>query len=50
VYTDETYIHRSHSTSYAWDYRSGAGLKASVSKGWCLIIFHAGNSTLNSLY
>jgi len=50
VYADETYIHSSHTTSYAWDDGSGAGLKAPISKGRHLIIIHAGNSTLNSLY
>jgi hypothetical protein len=49
VYADETYIHSSHTTSYAWDDRSGAGLKA-ISKGHHLIIIHAGNSILNSVY
>jgi len=49
VYVDETYIHSSHTTSYAWDDGSGAGLKAPISTG-CLIIIHAGNSTLNLLY
>ena len=46
VYTDETYIHSSHTSSYAWDDRLGAGLKAPISKGQRLIIVHAGNSTL----
>ena len=50
VYADETYIASSHTTSYAWDDGSGAGLKAPISKGRRLIIVHAGNSTLNSLY
>jgi len=50
VYADETYIHSSHTTSYVWDDGSGAGLKAPISKGWRLIIVHAGNSTLNLLY
>jgi len=49
-YTCETYIHSSHTTSYAWDDGSGAGLKAPISKGRRLIFVHAGNSTLNSLY
>ena len=44
VYAEETYIYSSHTTSYAWDDGSGAGLKAPVSKGR-LIIVHAGNST-----
>ena len=50
VYADETYIHSSHTTSHASDEVSGAGLKAPISKGRRLIIVHAGNSTLNSLY
>jgi len=50
VYADETYIHISHTTSYAWDDGSGAELKAPISKGRRLIIVHADNSTLNSLY
>jgi len=33
VYTDGTYIHSSHTTSYAWDDGLGAGLKAPISKG-----------------
>ena len=49
MYADETYIQRSHTTSYAWDDGPGAGLKAPISKGR-LIIVHVGNSTLNSLY
>jgi len=44
VYADETYIHSSHITFYAWDDGSGAGLKAPLSKGR-LITVHAGNST-----
>jgi hypothetical protein len=45
VYADETYIHSSHTTFYAWDDGSGAGLKAPLSKGRRLITVHAGNST-----
>jgi len=33
VYTDETYIHSSHTTSYMWDDGLGVGLKAPISKG-----------------
>jgi len=33
VYVDETYMHSSHTTSYAWDDGLGAGLKAPLSKG-----------------
>jgi len=47
VYTDETYIHNSHTTSYVWEDGSGAGLKAHISKGRRLIFVHTGNSTLN---
>jgi len=50
VYADETYIHSPYRASYAWDDGWGAGLKAPLSKGRRLIIVHAGNSTLNSLY
>ena len=50
VYADDTYIHISHTTSYAWDDGSRAGLKAPISKARGLIIVHAGNSTLNSLH
>jgi len=50
VCADETYIHISHTTSYAWDIGLGAGLKAPLSKGRRLIIFHAGNGTLSSLH
>jgi len=49
VYADETYILSSHKISHAWDYGSGAGLEAFISKGR-LIIVHTSNSTLNSLY
>jgi len=45
VYADETYIHSSHTTSYAWDDGTRAGLKAPVSKGRRLIIVHAVNNT-----
>ena len=44
------HIHNSHKASYAWDDGPGAGLKAPISKGRRLIIVHAGNNTLNSLY
>jgi len=50
AYADETYIHSSYTTSYAWDDGSGAGFKAPISKGRRLIIVHAGNSILNTLY
>ena len=41
VYAVETYIHSAHTTSYAWDDGSEAGLKARISKGRRLIIVHA---------
>ena len=44
VYAEETYLHSSHTTSYAWDDGSGADLKAPISKGRCLIIVHTGKS------
>jgi hypothetical protein len=50
VYANETYIHSSHTISYAWDDGSGARLKAPISKGQRIIIVHADNSRLNSLY
>jgi len=50
VYADETYSHSSQTTSRTWDDGSEAGLKAPFSKRRRLIIVHAGNSTLNSLY
>jgi hypothetical protein len=50
VYADETYIHSSYTASYAWDDGSEAGLKAPFSKRRRLIIVHAGNSTLSTLY
>jgi hypothetical protein len=46
VYADETYIHSSHTTSYAWGDGSGARLKAPFSKGRRLIIVHAGNKQM----
>lgn len=42
IYTDETYIHSSHTTTKEWSDNSGEGLKAPVSKGKRLIIVHAG--------
>jgi hypothetical protein len=44
VYTNETYIHSSHTTPHEWNDGSGAGLKAPISKGQRLIIIHAGNT------
>lgn len=42
VYMDETYIHSSHTTPFAWSDTSLQGLFAPVSKGRRLIIIHAG--------
>jgi hypothetical protein len=41
MYADETYLHSSHTTFYAWDDGSGAGLKAPISKGRRLIIYQS---------
>jgi hypothetical protein len=50
VYADKTYTHMSYTSSYVWDDGSAAGLMAPISKGRRLIIVHAGNSTLRTLY
>lgn len=42
VYTDETYLHSSHTVPKSWDDGSTSGIKAPVSKGQRLIIVHAG--------
>lgn len=42
VYTDETYIQTSHTSSKAWTDGTTSGLKQPVSKGNRLIIVHAG--------
>ncbi|CAF4878539.1 uncharacterized protein LOC125061772 [Pieris napi] len=42
VYTDETYIHTSHTLSKSWSDGSTSGLKQHISKGNRLIIVHAG--------
>lgn len=44
VYTDETYIHSSHTVPKCWDDGSTNGLKTPVSKGQRLIIVHAGGA------
>lgn len=46
VYTDETYLHSSHTTPREWDDGTVAGLKAPISKGQRLIIVHAGKNTI----
>lgn len=43
VYSDETYIHSSHTTPKAWSDDSAEGLKSPISKGQRLIIVHAGS-------
>lgn len=42
VYTDETYIHSSHTQPRRWTDASGKELKKPISKGQRLIIVHAG--------
>lgn len=44
VYTDETYLHSSHTVPKAWDDGTTNCLKSPVSKGQRLIIVHAGGS------
>jgi hypothetical protein len=42
IYMDETYIHSSHTTPYAWSDGSIQELLSPVSKGQRLIVIHAG--------
>ncbi|KAG8239482.1 hypothetical protein J437_LFUL018990 [Ladona fulva] len=42
IYTDETYIHLSHTTPFQWKSDDKEGIKAPVSKGQRLIIVHGG--------
>lgn len=42
IYTDETFIHSSHTTEKGWYDDSLKGLKKPISKGQRLIIVHAG--------
>lgn len=42
VYTDETYIHSTHSSSKGWSDDSTSGVAVPISKGKRLIIVHAG--------
>lgn len=44
-FTDETYLHSSHTQPHEWSDNSSAGLKKPVSKGNRLIIVHAGGVT-----
>lgn len=43
VYTDETYVHSSHTKPCSWSDGSKEGLKAPISKGKRLIVVHAGS-------
>lgn len=45
VYTDETYIHSSHTHNKGWYDESLKGLQKPISKGQRLIIVHAGGET-----
>jgi hypothetical protein len=42
VFTDETYVHSSHTTPFQWTSGDAHGLRAPLSKGQRLIIVHAG--------
>lgn len=42
IYTDETYIHSSHTQPYSWSDSSDKMLRKPISKGKRLIIVHAG--------
>ena len=42
VYTDETYVHSSHSVAKAWQ-PEGTGLNVPFSKGGRMIVVHAGS-------
>lgn len=42
VYTDETYIHSSHTQDKGWFDDSSKGIRKPISKGQRLIIVHAG--------
>lgn len=45
IFTDETYIHSSHTQPHEWSDNSVLGLKKPVSKGQRLIIVHAGGTS-----
>uniref|UniRef100_A0A6P7H373 Uncharacterized protein LOC114346429 n=1 Tax=Diabrotica virgifera virgifera TaxID=50390 RepID=A0A6P7H373_DIAVI len=45
IYTNETYIHSSHTPPYYWGHQSGKTSKKPISKGKRLIIVHAGEET-----
>lgn len=45
IYTDETYIHSSYTSSKGWYDKQSKGFMKPVSKGQRLIIVHAGGST-----
>lgn len=42
IYTDETYVHSSHTKPCSWTDGTKEGLKKPVSKGPRLIVVHAG--------
>lgn len=42
-YTDETYIHASHTKKHSWSDNSNQGLKSPISTSNMIIIVHAGN-------
>lgn len=45
VYTDESYVDSSHTTSKAWSDGSSKGLKKKISKGQRVVIVHAGSKS-----
>lgn len=42
VYSDETYVHSTHTKPFSWTDGSSKGLKTPISKGQRLIVVHAG--------
>lgn len=45
IYTDETYIHSSHTSKYDWVDEQNKCLKKPISKGQRLIVVHAGGES-----
>lgn len=45
IYTDESYVDSSHSSSQAWSDGTTKGLKKPISKGQRIVIVHAGTET-----
>lgn len=43
IYSDETYVHATHTTSKQWSDGSAKGLKKPISKGQRVVIVHAGS-------